>query len=1050
MLIFMGGGACIKEGTYSTCDSVSHRLFPLFVQKNPHKLCWQFSNGFGCSQATVSVEVSTSSLAGRLQISPIVFTMLFVSLWKFRKKLGNFYLQPFSDTFSFLRFGQTHTRLDLTTMTSLPVLPAITLNTNGAIRLTTDGEIQPLELDAVLERLEHEPHVLCHKPSVYKYFDKIHLHSQSADVLELFAFVFPARFCAPSSGGLAQALEMSPPQDAIAATNFLYQGAAELLERLARLAVSDSCIAIAHVMNDAGWIWGESVLEALGNPSVPVTSHSPLHVWNALPEWKEVPARNTEGSHRIKDGEASERLKQLLAKNQRSPRDGQFKYAEGAAEAFTPRQEHNPAKIVLAEAGTGIGKTLGYLSGADVWVRRNQAQVWISTYTKNLQSQLQRETSLLFTNEHEQRNEVVLRKGRDNYLCLLRLEEWLRHALLDPTQMIQAGLIARWAMRTSDGALDGGDFPNWLMSDFRNPINEIRDRNRECIHASCPHYRKCFAESIARRARQAPFVLTNHALVMTRLARSQYEMDDKENYERPSTELLPRFIFDEAQHLFDVSDGVFSLHCSALEMVRLHRWIVGTSTRGSRTRVRGLRARIFDILKHENEDIDQLLAEISTQVRILANPEWRKALEKEAPRTKGEIFLSHVKQATLEGNRGEQNSFYSIDIPCIDLPCYLLESAVALSGEMKVLQGLLEQLCEQIIKTDTATNNDDSGQSVETLISNIHRYPVAQLSQWCKMLENPITPQENDESENKFVDRFTIERKQGKITNIGMHRHWIDPTEPFARQLLEPTQGALITSATLHDSSSGTITKDTNENDFDWKIAEMRTGATHLTLPPKRFSINSPFNYQQQAKIFTVSDIDHRDASAVANAYSQLFLAADGGGLGLFTAVRRLQQTHPHIASQLQNKGIDLFAQHVDAMDTATLMNIFRTIEDSCLLGCDAMRDGVDVPGRSLRIVILDKIPYARSDVLHRARRKHFGGSAYDDMLVRFRLRQAFGRLIRTEGDKGVFILLTKIHSRFREAFPVENTPRILTLENAVIQTRDFLQSKQKSNDSPQ
>ena len=933
-------------------------------------------------------------------------------------------------------------------MISLPDLPAIILNTSGAVQITTQGEIQTLELDAAREQLEREPHILCHKPSIRKHFEKINLHRQSADVLELFAFVFPARFCAPSPEGLAQALGMSPPQDATASASFLYQGAGELLKCLAGVSVSDSCIAIAHVMNDAGWIWGESILEALGNPGVPEMSHNPLHVWNALPEWKEVPARNAEETHQIKDGEASGRLEQLLAKNQRSPRNGQFEYAEGVAKAFAPRQEHDPAQIVLAEAGTGIGKTLGYLSGADVWARRSRAQVWVSTYTKNLQAQLQRETRLLFTNEYEQRNEVVLRKGRSNYLCLLRLEEWLGHASLDTTQMVQAGLIARWAAQTADGALDGGDFPNWLMSDRNNPIDDVRDKNRECTHASCPHYRKCFAESIARRARQAPFVLANHALVMTRLARSQTDMVDKEKYEKPGAEFPPRFIFDEAQHLFDVSDGVFSSHCSGLEMVRLRHWLVGTSSRRSRAKVRGLRARVFDILKHVNEDIEQLLAEISTQARTLASPEWRKNLEKEGPKTEGEIFLSEVKQATVEGNRNEQSDFYSIDIPCVDLPESLLESAADLGGEMKFLQNLLEQLCEQLAKADAAADNDDKGQSIETLVSNIHRNSVKQLSQWCKMLEDPIVPQEN--TENKFLDLFSIERNQGRIIDIGMHRHWIDPTEPFARQLLEPSQGALITSATLHDSNSEMSADNASKNDFDWKIAEMRTGAVHLASPPKRFSINSPFNYSQQAKIFTVNDIDHKDDTAVANAYSQLFLAAGGGGLGLFTAVRRLQQAHPRIASRLQDKGINLFAQHVDAMDTATLMNIFRTIESSCLLGCDAMRDGVDVPGRSLRIVVLDKIPFARSDVLYKARRKRFGGSAYDNMLVRFRLRQAFGRLIRAEGDKGIFILLGNLSSRFREAFPVDVVPESLTLKDAVTRTRDFLQPKQNGGDSPQ
>ena len=933
-------------------------------------------------------------------------------------------------------------------MISLPDLPAITLNTNGAIRLTTQGEIQTLELGIAHKQLEHEPHILCHKPSVRRHFKKIRLHPQSADVLELFAFVFPAQFCAPTPTGLAQALQMPPPRDATASTSLLYQGAGELLERLAKTAMSDSCVAIAHTMKEAGWVWGASILEAFGNPPAPTMSNNPLHIWYTLPEWKEIPTRNADGNHRIKDGEASARLEQLLAKEQRSPRDGQFEYAEGVAEAFAPRQEHDPAHIVLAEAGTGIGKTLGYLSSSDVWVRRNQTQVWISTYTKNLQSQLQRETRLLFANEHQQRHEVVLRKGRGNYLCLLRLEEWLTHVSLDTTQLIQAGLIARWAAQTADGALDGGDFPNWLMSDSLNPIHEIRDKNRECIHASCPHYRKCFAESIARRARRAPFVLANHALVMTRLAHSQTDMIDKDNYEKPGAEFPPRFIFDEAQHLFDVADGVFSSHCSALEMIRLRRWLIGTSTR--RTRVRGLRARVFDVLQREDEDVAQLLAEISTQAQILAGTEWRDTLDKEIPKSEGEIFLNHVKNLIIERNRSDKDSLYTIDIPCVNLPDNLLDSAAALGEEMKVLQKLLEQLCGQLANADIAASDDDSRQSAETLISNIHRYSVAQLSQWRGMLANPITPQEIAGSKNKFIDLFSLERNQGRTKDIGMHRHWIDPTEPFARQLLDPVQGALITSATLHDSSSEANIDHTNENGFDWKIAEMRTGAAHLALPPKRFSINSPFNYQQQSKIFAINNIDHGDGSAVASAYSQLFLAAGGGGLGLFTSIRRLQHAHPRIASQLQSKGIDLFAQHVDAMDTATLMNVFRTIESSCLLGCDAMRDGIDVPGYSLRIVVLDKIPYARRDVLHKERRKYFGESAYDDMLIRFRLRQAFGRLIRAENDKGVFILLTRLPSKFREAFPIDVTPESLTLENATTRIRDFLQPNQNSEDLQQ
>ena len=100
---------------------------------------------------------------------------------------------------------------------------------------------------------------------------------------------------------------------------------------------------------------------------------------------------------------------------------------------------------------------------------------------------------------------------------------------------------------------------------------------------------------------------------------------------------------------------------------------------------------------------------------------------------------------------------------------------------------------------------------------------------------------------------------------------------------------------------------------------------------------------------------------------------------------------HERIAPVLEADGLLLLAQHVDAMSTATLVDIFRAEEDSCLLGTDAVRDGVDVPGRSLRLIVFDRVPWPRPDILHRARKPVFGGAQYDDRIARLRLRQAYG-----------------------------------------------------------
>jgi ATP-dependent DNA helicase DinG len=127
-------------------------------------------------------------------------------------------------------------------------------------------------------------------------------------------------------------------------------------------------------------------------------------------------------------------------------------------------------------------------------------------------------------------------------------------------------------------------------------------------------------------------------------------------------------------------------------------------------------------------------------------------------------------------------------------------------------------------------------------------------------------------------------------------------------------------------------------------------------------------------------------------------------------------------------------------MDTATLVDIFRAEEDACLLGTDAVRDGVDVPGRSLRLIVFDRVPWPRPDILHKARRAHFGGVRYDEALTRLRLKQAFGRLVRRADDSGVFVLLDPmLPSRLAGAFPEGVRIERLGLRDAIARTAGFL-----------
>jgi ATP-dependent DNA helicase DinG len=240
------------------------------------------------------------------------------------------------------------------------------------------------------------------------------------------------------------------------------------------------------------------------------------------------------------------------------------------------------------------------------------------------------------------------------------------------------------------------------------------------------------------------------------------------------------------------------------------------------------------------------------------------------------------------------------------------------------------------------------------------------------------------------------------------------------------------------------------ETPASWFAAEARTGTKHLLAPAMRAAMASPFDYAAATRVLIVKDVKRDDADQVAAAYRELFLAAAGGALGLFTAIGRLRAVHQRIAPALEEAGLPLYAQHVGGMDAATLVDIFRAEEHSCLLGTDAVRDGVDVPGRSLRLIVFDRVPWPRPDILHRARKAAWktalgatgagATNAYDDMLARLRLKQAYGRLIRRADDRGVFVMLdSRLPSRLLSAFPPGVSVERAGLAEVVAEVRAFL-----------
>ena len=575
------------------------------------------------------------------------------------------------------------------------------------------------------------------------------------------------------------------------------------------------------------------------------------------------------------------------------------------------------------------------------------------------------------------------------FRSLLNYEDAIpRGALAPGKRLVALGLVARWLTATPDGDVTGAGFPSFLAASL--PLRELTDRRGECIYAACPHYRRCFIESGQRRARRAQLVVANHALVMAHAARAAPDSGDdgEDPAEGPS-----RYVFDEGHHLFDAADSAFSAQLSGMEMAELRRWIKGPEGRSSRSR--GLEERARELVEQDSAGL-AALEEALAAASALGGDGWLARIRAGASKNAGEIFLAHA-YAHVLAQCGETNGPYDLEAETRPLPEALKEAAQALERALgrlhKAMLGLTAALHARL-QREAAELDSKTRIRLEALARGLERRTGTLLPAWRAMLADL---EKEREDEPRFADWFEIARDDGRDTDVGLKRHWIDPTLPFAETVLKPAHGALITSATLRDTGG--------EAGEDWRAAEVRTGAQHLPEPPARALFGSPFDWAKQARIVVVRDLGRRDGDALAAAYRELFLAAGGGALGLFTSVRTLRTVHAKLVEPLAAAGLTLYAQHIDALDTGTLVDVFRSEENACLLGTDALRDGVDVPGRSLRLCVFDKIPWPRPTILHKARRAHFGKS-YDDLIVRLRLKQAFGRLIRSESDKGVFVLL--------------------------------------------
>jgi ATP-dependent DNA helicase DinG len=883
-------------------------------------------------------------------------------------------------------------------------LPALHATHAGIWLASGDGEVREASRGEAIGRAAETPHIILNAPLVGQRLGYPDI--SGLDLLELFAFIHPARFAVPTAAGLSRTLGLEPPASEADAVAALLGIAGALLDVLADPDWSEreGAWTTNATLHRLGWAWAPLIGARLEPPE-----GGERMLFSRLKQWDEAAERPPPRTVVVDPTEARAKLDALTGRAE--PREGQKAMAEAVTEVFAPKRAKGAPNLLLAEAGTGIGKTLAYLAPASLWADQAGGAVWVSTFTKALQRQLDAEGPKLFADAAERARRIVVRKGRENYLCLLNLEDALQGAFAGRAAIL-AQLVGRWTAYTKDGDMVGGDLPGWLPSLFRRAgATALTDRRGECVYAGCPHYRRCFIGRAERASREADIVIANHALVMVNAARAREDAP-------------ARILFYEGHQLFDAADSTFAVAFGGRESIELRRWIVGPEGR-SRGRRRGLAARLMDVASYDDEGARALDAAVEA-AKALPSDGWLQRLVEGAPFGPVETLLFEVRGVVYARSKA-QEAGYGLETELAE-PDGALVSASA--GAAEVLENLNKPLAalarrlEAVLEDAPDWLDSQARARVEGAIRGLS-WRRETLAAWIALLGRI-----GGEADPEFVDWLAVDRVDGREFDVAIHRRWLDPTKPLAAAVLAPADGVLVTSATLRGGEG-------------WDAADARTGAAHLQNAV-HFETESPFDYADCSEVLIVTDVKQGDIASLAGAYARLIAAAEGGTLGLFTAIQRLKAVHARIADRLARDGLPLLAQHVDPIDAGTLVDIFRDDPRASLLGTDALRDGVDVPGESLRLVVMERVPWPRPTVLHAARRMAGGGSAYDDRAVRARLAQAFGRLIRRQGDRGLFVILSAaMPSRLLKAFPTGVPVSRVPLDEAIARVEQRLAAGQ-------
>jgi DNA polymerase-3 subunit epsilon/ATP-dependent DNA helicase DinG len=637
---------------------------------------------------------------------------------------------------------------------------------------------------------------------------------------------------------------------------------------------------------------------------------------------------------------------------------------------------------LLVEAGTGTGKSFAYLIPAAYWALQNKARVVISTNTINLQDQLiQKDIPDLCQALNLDLNVAVL-KGRSNYLCPRRLETMRQRGPDTVDEMRVLAKILVW-METSDSGdrseinLNGPTERDiWL----RLSAEDEGCKSESCqvrIDGGCPFYR---ARQVAQSAH---LLVVNHALLLSDVTTGNHVLPDYDY-----------LIIDEGHHIEAATTSALSFRVTQGDVMRLLRELGGTSS--------GILGYFLTILEEVLRPSD--LAAFHQSIQRATDLLFQ--LEHQARE-----FFSAVDEFLDEQRDGRPVSGYGQQERIVEstrtLPVWTTVEVVWASfHEMTAaLLSLLDSIYRSGGELSKELKDEEYDDALDS-VSDAYR----RLAEMDHYLHGLVSAPSRD-------NVYWIEVQPGNNTltlniaplNIG----------PLMEQYLWHEKSSIIlTSATL-----------TTHEGFDYLRSRL---SAH---DAEEIQLGSPFNYEKATLLYLVNDIpEPSDANghqrAVEQVLTQLSKATGGKLLALFTSYSQLRRTSTNITPALAEQGIIVYEQGEGASPN-TLLETFREADKAVLLGTRSFWEGVDIPGDALSVLVMVKLPFdVPSEPIIAARSETFDDAFNEYHLPEaiLRFRQGFGRLIRTQTDRGVVVILDRriLSKRYGRSF-LESLPTCKT-----------------------